>query len=105
MTKAAASVRLCVETAFSGGKSFTEEKQPPPCGCVLKQKLLKKQYYTVTPQPPPCGCVLKQILEPFNEFFPSQPPPCGCVLKRRNAKEDQGGKKAAASVRLCVETL
>ena len=78
--------------------------QPPPRGCVLKpiQFYLHLISYT---QPPPRGCVLKQTdqtltLKPFG-----QPPPRGCVLKLLIPAPPEFAREAAASARLCVETL
>ena len=55
-------------------------------------------------QPPPCGCVLKQDQEKTVIIVIEQPPPCGCVLKRPDQNKGQKKTRAAASVRLCVET-
>ena len=57
MWDAAASTRLCVETAvFNHGEGCTW--QPPPRGCVLKRTKEDAQKW-INLQPPPRGCVLK----------------------------------------------
>ena len=78
--------------------------QPPPRGCVLKQPL-DVQVWEYYGQPPPRGCVLKPALgyESVDEL--SQPPPRGCVLKPCDLLCYLKAKSAAASARLCVETL
>ena len=78
--------------------------QPPPCGCVLK--LAHWRIVKILPkQPPPCGCVLKPYLDPYLLVSKKQPPPCGCVLKRYPNYQLSLLISAAASVRLCVETI
>jgi len=59
LSKAAAFVRLCVETAVFRLSTSTLIRQPPSCGCVLK---LRKGELNAGQQrqPPSCGCVLKQ---------------------------------------------
>ena len=55
-------------------------------------------------QPPPRGCVLKQ--KTIFIFHPNgrQPPPRGCVLKHGAFGRERHCITAAASARLCVET-
>ncbi len=79
--------------------------QPPPRGCVLK---LEKNRATeqARRQPPPRGCVLKhQNNKLFLMGGTQQPPPRGCVLKLALEEGIQMFNEAAASARLCVETL
>ena len=82
MTEAAASARLCVETAFG----FL------PYGVVKRQ-------------PPPRGCVLKPFFLLMSNMVILQPPPRGCVLKQETNKPKNESSAAAASARLCVETF
>ncbi len=78
--------------------------QPPPRGCVLKQvKNLIIKFHLE--QPPPRGCVLKPFLRYFGNFRKLQPPPRGCVLKPFFVVGLRYCLPAAASARLCVETL
>ena len=56
-------------------------------------------------QLPPRGCVLKHLLGLFAELERSQLPPRGCVLKPTNEIKENHRSFAAASARLCVETV
>ena len=56
-------------------------------------------------QPPLRGCVLKQSLYTSRLDMLLQPPLRGCVLKQTPFKPILRTKMAAASARLCVETL
>ena len=58
MVRAAASARLCVETRVHFLHADPTFKQPPPRGCVLKQRDQKNDIANKM-QPPPRGCVLK----------------------------------------------
>ena len=56
-------------------------------------------------QPPPRGCVLKLYYPQINFDKLRQPPPRGCVLKQEELNAFKEMLEAAASARLCVETL
>ena len=124
MHVAAASARLCVETAFFVTK-LNLLMQPPPRGCVLKPQT-SYGWSEKFSQPPPRGCVLKRLklyqakdrmlaaasarlcvetrLWAINWCLPMQPPPRGCVLKLCRWLWHSSLNQAAASARLCVET-
>ena len=78
--------------------------QPPLRGCVLKLIFAKGLFYRQM-QPPLRGCVLKPILKKWKNMMVMQPPLRGCVLKLLNFLMYLIAKKAAASARLCVETI
>ena len=54
-------MRLCVETILKNEDPVLLIKQPPSCGCVLKQgeKMITEEKIK---QPPSCGCVLKLLI-------------------------------------------
>ena len=56
-------------------------------------------------QPPPRGCVLKPRYSDHGFYIAVQPPPRGCVLKHYFGMDYKAFLRAAASARLCVETL
>ena len=56
-------------------------------------------------QPPSGGCVLKRGEKAMRKIAYGQPPSRGCVLKRPNGYTTWCKREAAASARLCVETL
>ena len=77
--------------------------QPPPRGCVLKQQNKNERLNTIK-QPPPRGCVLKLFsLIGVNSYANAAASARLCVETIKGLKK---GKKvnAAASARLCVET-
>ena len=79
---AAASARLCVETTQSKVATKVGDLQPPLRGCVLKPRITEK----------------------LGEGR-LQPPLRGCVLKLGHSTIEMTMRYAAASARLCVETL
>ena len=81
--QAAASARLCVETQQNGKEAPSAGWKPPPRGCVLK----------------PIGGAH------FSPVSLEQPPPRGCVLKLMQPCSAAAISAAAASARLCVETM
>ena len=56
-------------------------------------------------QPPSGGCVLKPFSLLPAQNATGQPPSGGCVLKQRRFSGNYVWVGAAASARLCVETL
>ena len=95
-------MRLCVVTIpVLNFRQFGA--QPPSCGCVLKHIRLERLPSDFV-QPPSCGCVLKQTYRLLPVPVVGQPPSCGCVLKLFRFFGNQKNQKAAAFVRLCVET-
>ena len=104
MIAAAASARLCVETKIVELAKLKGFRQPPPRGCVLKL-IIKKSLIIHNKQPPPRGCVLKRLPTILKISFLTQPPPRGCVLKQSLLLDTNATQTAAASARLCVETL
>ena len=99
---AAAFVRLCVETITKPNLT-RGMRQPPSCGCVLKQDFTNETH-PCSLQPPSCGCVLKPVGGYIlNENFKAAAFVRLCV-ETQICDLDHSFVHAAAFVRLCVET-
>ena len=101
---AAASVRLCVETFFDSVKLIVLTQQPPPCGCVLKRLAHSLQLVFVPAAASVRLCVETPSAWQICRYAHMQPPPCGCVLKPINAVSVGVIPSAATFGWLCVET-
>ena len=101
---AAASARLCVETFCSTAVLTLNVWQPPPRGCVLKQGLVRRRNAYGSGQPPPRGCVLKQTYRHCRWLLGAAAASARLCVETIKLAEIAVGVDAAASARLCVET-
>ena len=121
---AAASARLCVETA-KPGSIYSKFMQPPPRGCVLKRDnafgrlVLNRSRLRAAVcwnsclfacflinrwQPPPRGCVLKPWMECFVTWMVNAAASARLCVETSSSFSKHNISCAAASGRLCVET-
>ena len=103
MCRAAAFVRLCVETLCA----FSQERLR--CAAAFVRLCVETTLEEQNESDQKAAafvrlCVETKMVASSKRLLPEQPPSCGCVLKRNYVTFYRTQEAAAAFVRLCVET-